>query len=626
MGTVALDTLTTIATGMRAWVLHTNKHPGGTSSSVEAITALHFSGATTLDSLDGEGDRLIYSKGHAAAAWYFALWTLGALPGTTWQELAGFGQLGHPVPRMPQRGALAGIHMSTGALGQGLSFGVGAALADRRAGRSRRTFVMLGDGECTEGQVWEAAMTAARLGLRNLVALVDANGSGSVIELAREEWSARWRGFGWHTREVDGHDVTAIAEALRTAPETTQPMVIILETIKGKGLRPPAEGSNTLSAETSPEYLPTWDTETLIADALAVIDRHHPGAATRRTGPNSPNRIVQDRPLVEREELLTRLSGHPVGTQPVAKKALGSDLAVQLAGLPVLWMAPDAIRNSGLLDRMTDIGSWHWDTPGADVLQCAIAEQDAASLAAGAASAGLLPVLFCMEGFYWRMLDQIRQSIAFPQLPVLLVGTSGGLGDPLGPMVQSDGCLAALAALPGLEILEAGDINTATVLAVEALTSGRPAYLRLPHEAIPVRHDLAELAGRSTTDGVWTLQDAAAPQVVIATAGAMRQVALDTAEHLHTHHVRVRVLEIISPTRAARLDPQRRAELFPPDAVAVSVHNAPSAVLGSLLPPGALAVGVDDYGISGWPLVDLYQAAGLTANALTDRILREGLR
>jgi transketolase len=330
---------------------------------------------------------------------------------------------------------------------------------------------------------------------------------------------------------------------------------------------------------------------------------------------------------VEREELLSRLSGRPVGTQAVAKKTLGSDVAVQLAGLPVLWMAPDAIRNSGLLDRMTDVGSWHWDTPGADVLQCAIAEQDAASLAAGAASAGLLPVLFSMEGFYWLMLDQIRQSIAFPQLPVLLVGTSGGLDDPLGPMVQSDGCLAALAALPGLEILEAGDINTATVLAVEALTSGRPAYLRLPHEAIPVRHDLAELAGRSTTEGVWTLQDAAAPQVVIATAGAMRQVALDTAEHLHTtHHVRVRVLEIISPTRAARLEPRHRAELFPPDAVAVSVHNAPSAVLGSLLPQRALAVGVDDYGISGWPLADLYQAAGLTANALTDRILRERLR
>ncbi|MET9776300.1 thiamine pyrophosphate-dependent enzyme [Streptomyces sp. NPDC006367] len=616
----ALQDLTTVAQGLRAFVFAANKHPGGASSAVEAITALYFSGATTLASPGQVRDRLIYSKGHAAAPWYAALWTLGAMPGMTWQDAAGFGQVGHPVPRMPVRGSVPGMEMSTGALGQGLSFGVGTALADRRDGLGTRTFVVLGDGECTEGQVWEAAMTASRLGLKNLVALVDANGSGSVITLDRAQWAERFAAFGWRAVDVDGHDIGAIAQELRAG--TDRPTALILNTVKGRGLAAEVEGSNTLSAEVGKQYLPDWDAGALIEAALAVIDRHHPHAARARA--SSPARRGVTAPVrPSRAELLVQLTGHPEGAEVVAKKALGGDLAQELAGLPLLWMAPDAIRNSGLLDRMQQVGSWTWDTPGADVLQCAIAEQDAASLAAGAASAGLWPVLFSMEGFYWRMLDQIRESIAFPQLPVVLVGTSGGLGDPLGPMVQSDGCLTALAAIPGLELFEAADINTAKVLAAEALASGRPAYLRLPHEAVPVRHSLTELAARPTSTGAWTLTDAADPDLVLVTAGALRERALHSAEQLHARGHAVRVVEVFSPSRFSRLAVDERARFLPPGVRAVSIHNAPSSVLGSLLGDDGLAIGVDTYGIAGWPQDALYEAAGLTTDALVDRILKE---
>ncbi|MFF9436507.1 thiamine pyrophosphate-dependent enzyme [Streptomyces sp. NPDC014735] len=617
--------LSTIAKGLRAFVFAANKHPGGASSATEAITALFFSGATTLADASQTKDRLIYSKGHAAAPWYGALWALGAMPGTTWEQAVGFGQVGHPVPRMPVRGAVPEMEMSTGALGQGLSYGVGLALADRRAGRGTRTFVMLGDGECTEGQVWEAAMTASRLGLRNLVALVDANGSGSVIKLPREEWAARWEGFGWRTVDVDGHDTGAITAALRE--EADRPTALILHTIKGYGLAAAVEGSNTLSADVAPEYLPDWDTGALIDAAVESIDRHFPHAPARRRGPSRPAAALPARP--SRAELLSRVRGHEVGACVVAKKALGAELAAELSDGPMLWMAPDAIRNSGLLARMEDVGSWDWQTPGADVLQCAIAEQDAASLAAGAASAGLWPVLFSMEGFYWRMLDQIRESIAFPQVPVLLVGTSGGLGDPLGPMVQSDGCLAALMAIGGLEIFEAADINSAKILAAEALSLGRPAYLRLPHEAVPVRHTLTELAGRPLHEGVWTLADAPDPDLVILTAGALRERAVEAAQTLASRDKRrVRVLEIISPTRFAALTPGRLLELIPAHACAVSIHNAPSSVLGNLLPNtrtgmSETRIGVDTYGIAGWPQKALYEAAGLTTDAIVGRISKE---
>ncbi|MEV7465378.1 thiamine pyrophosphate-dependent enzyme [Streptomyces kronopolitis] len=617
--------LKTLAMGLRAFSFVANKHPGGASSAVEAIASLFFSGATTLADAGPDKDRLIYSKGHAAAPWYGALWALGAMPGTSWEQAAGFGQVGHAIPRMPVRGAVPGMEMSTGALGQGLSYGVGLALADRRAGRATRTFVILGDGECTEGQVWEAAMTADRLGLRNLVALVDANGSGSVIKLPREKWAQRWEGFGWRTVCVDGHDTDAITAALRE--DSSRPTAIILNTIKGYGLAAAVEGSNTLSADVAPEHLPDWDTGELIGAALQIIDRHFPHAPVRRRGQSVPTSEPSGRP--GRAELLSRMAGHDVGAAVVAKKALGGELAVELAGWPMLWMAPDAIRNSGLLARMEEVGSWDWNTPDSDVLQCAIAEQDAASLAAGAASAGLWPVLFSMEGFYWRMLDQIRESIAFPEVPVLLVGTSGGLGDPLGPMVQSDGCLAALTAIGKLEILEAADINTAKILAAEALSTGRPAYLRLPHEAVPVRHTLTELAGLPLHEGVLVLADAPDPDLVILTAGALRENAVKAAQVLSGQDERrVRVLEIISPTRFAALSPDRIRELLPAHASTVSIHNAPSSVLG-VLPSNARAgltevrIGVDTYGIAGWPQDALYEAAGLTTDAIVGRIRKE---
>ncbi|MEW1548317.1 transketolase-like TK C-terminal-containing protein [Streptomyces tsukubensis] len=616
--------LATVAQGLRAFAFAANKHPGGSSSSIEALTALYFSGTTRLADPDG-GDRLVYSKGHAAAGWFGALWALGAMPGTGWEEAAGFGQVGHPVPRMPVRGTVPGMEMSTGALGQGLSFGAGLALADRRTGRAGRTFVLLGDGECTEGQVWEAAMTADRLGLRNLVAVVDANGSGSVITLDRDAWQARFTAFGWHTVTVDGHDTAAIADMLRR--EAQGPVAVICRTVKGRGLAAAVEGSNTLSAEVAPEHLPGWDTGALIGAALTVIDRHHPAAAARRTGTdNPPPPPVPGGERPDRTALLGRMTSPPAGTAVVAKKALGGQLAAELAGLPVLWMAPDAIRNSGLLERMTEVGSWDWERTGADVLQLAIAEQDAASLAAGTSAGGLWPVLFSMEGFYWRMLDQIRESIAFPRLPVLLVGTSGGLGDLLGPMVQSDGALSALMAIPGLEVFEAADLTTAKLLAAEALTSNRPAYLRLPHEAVPVRRPLAELSGMPLDTGAWTLtgHDHPDPDLVLVTAGALREAACESAETLRTAHGQtVRVVEVFSPTRLNRLPAARLQTLLPPGVRAVSIHNAPSSVLGNLLPTGSLSIGADGWGIAGWPQEALYEAAGLTAEAVTARIVKE---
>ena len=623
---IPIADLQVIADGVRAFCLTANKHPGGSLSAVEAVTALYFSGAARLAPGDADGDRVAYSKGHAAAPYYFALWAHGFFPGVSLDGLAGFGQAGHPIPRMPTRSPANGVTMSTGALGQGLSFACGIAAATRRAGTGGRVFAVLGDGECTEGQVWEAALSAARHGLRNVTALLDANGSGSVIKLDPGSWARRWAGFGWDVHDVDGHDLEAVRQALDACGQAAAPSVIVLRTVKGNGLLPPLAGSNTLSSEADPRYIPEVDLHHAVDAALETIARYYPAAPGLRSGEAdcpAPSRVTYPRALpAGREQIAGLLRSAPAG-ETASVKQVGGSLAEDLAGYPVMFLSPDAIRNSGILPRMQAVGGWSWDNPASDVLECPISEQDTASAAAGMAAAGLRPLVFSMEGFYWRMLDQVRESVCFPQLPVLLVGTSGGVGDPLGPMVQSDTCLLALCAISGLDVYEAPDVNWARLLTAEALSAGRPAYLRLPHEPLPVRDELPAITGLDLSDGAWVIRDHPDPRVTLVTAGAMRQVALTVASQLEAERgTATRVVEVFGITRFRDLPSQRKARLVPPSGLAVSVHNAPARVLGDALPPGSVAVGADGYGYYGWPLGSLYALAGLDADAVFGQVVK----
>lgn len=153
-------------------------------------------------------------------------------------------------------------------------------------------------------------------------------------------------------------------------------------------------------------------------------------------------------------------------------------------------VSPDAISNSGLEAVLAEHGSWHWDNPASPVTECWIAEQDCASLVGGLAAGGLMSVAFLCEGFVWRMLDSIRESICFPDLPAVIIGTSGGLGDSLGPMVQSDSCFSALVDMPNLDCLEAGDANEVRLLFTEAL---RQARRLIDGSTILIAEDMATL-------------------------------------------------------------------------------------------------------------------------------------
>jgi transketolase len=183
-------------------------------------------------------DRFILSKGHGCIALYVILAEKGFFPVDELWKFCRFDGIlgGHPEPKAP------GVEISTGSLGHGLPVGVGMAIHARMKGRSHRVFVIVGDGECNEGSVWEAAMAASKHELGNLVVLVDYNKQQSygstheVVDL--EPFADKWRAFGFNVKEVDGHDVAALERALQVQPAPTgRPTAVICHTIKGKGIQ-----------------------------------------------------------------------------------------------------------------------------------------------------------------------------------------------------------------------------------------------------------------------------------------------------------------------------------------------------------------------------------------------------
>lgn len=213
-------------------------HPTSSLSGVEIATALYFGGILRHDPTNPHWpgrDRFILSKGHAAPLLYAVLAEAGYFSKDLLPTLR---KLGSPLEGHPNMRRLPGVEASTGSLGQGLSLGVGHALAARIDKLDFRVYVLLGDGEIEEGQVWEAAMSAQKFRLDNLVAIVDQNGyqqTGPTAEvLDLRPLAPRWEAFGWFAQEVNGHDLSEVRAAFQKALQTKgKPSVIIARTIKG---------------------------------------------------------------------------------------------------------------------------------------------------------------------------------------------------------------------------------------------------------------------------------------------------------------------------------------------------------------------------------------------------------
>ena len=240
------QSLSSLCTQVRGDILNmTHKagsgHPGGSLSAVELLVGLYFSGEMAVDASHPdweERDRFILSKGHVAPVLYSVLARKGFFPV---EELWTLRKLDSILQGHPHMGHTPGLDCSSGSLGQGLSIANGLALAARRTGRTYRTYCLLGDGELQEGQVWEAAMTAAHFALDTVCAIVDDNGvqlDGPTCEVMNVAPLAdKFRAFGWQVLSVDGHSLDALAEAFRQAAATRgRPTVLLARTVKGKGV------------------------------------------------------------------------------------------------------------------------------------------------------------------------------------------------------------------------------------------------------------------------------------------------------------------------------------------------------------------------------------------------------
>jgi len=215
-------------------------HPGGSLSCVDVITALYFHVMhhdPKNPSLP-DRDRFVLSKGHAAPTLYAALAECGYFPVEELKNLRKFGSIlqGHP-----DKNRVPGVENSSGSLGNGLAIANGMALAAKIDGRLYRVYALLGDGECQEGLIWEAAMFAAHYKIDNLTAIVDRNGlqidGPTERVMSVEPFADKWRSFGWHVIEVDGHDIPAIIGACEEAKRVRgRPTVIIAHLIKGRGV------------------------------------------------------------------------------------------------------------------------------------------------------------------------------------------------------------------------------------------------------------------------------------------------------------------------------------------------------------------------------------------------------
>src|SRR5438128_4565582 len=243
MNDISVETLSGIANQLRihsiaATTAAGSGHPTSCCSAADLVAALFF-GHMRYDPKNphyGNNDRFILSKGHAAPLLY-AAWAENGFVQTAELlklRLLGSDLEGHPTPRLPF------VDVATGSLGQGLSAGAGMALSAKLDHLDFRTYVLLGDGECAEGAVWEAASIAGVYHLDNLVALVDGNRLGQSQPTAfgheLETYRARFNAFGWRTALIDGHNMEDILQALGTVREGKQPFAIIARTMKGAGI------------------------------------------------------------------------------------------------------------------------------------------------------------------------------------------------------------------------------------------------------------------------------------------------------------------------------------------------------------------------------------------------------
>jgi len=497
-------------------------HPTSCMSAAELVAGTFFY-AMKFDPKDPnspDGDRFVLSKGHAAPVLYAAFAEAGVFPESRLMTLREFSSEleGHPTPRIP------GVDAATGSLGQGLSVGSGLAIGARMDKSPTRVYVLMGDGEMAEGQVWEAAAFAAHYELDNLTVLADVNALGqsepTMYRHDMEIYRKKFDSEGWATEIIDGHDVAAVLAALDHAKETNgQPQAILARTIKGHGV----------SFIAGKEH---WHGKVIPKDQLAAAIKEigpaidlppDPGKSYARTSlPKPPNFPAPAPPDYDPSK--------PVAT----REAYGFALKRLGAVNPHIVAISGDVKNSTFSEIFGDAFPDHF-------YQGYIAEQNIVSAGVGLAARGKVPFLDTFACFMARAYDEVRMA-AISRSNINLCGSHCGVS------IGEDG--PSQMALEDIAIFRA--VHSSTVLypsdaiSTERLTetmAGRAGinYLRTTRPKSPILYSKDE---KFPIPGFKVLRQSPQDKVTVIGAGVTLHEALKAADQLKAEGIEVRVIDL----------------------------------------------------------------------------------
>jgi len=576
-------------------------HPTSSLSCAHLLSVLYASHLRfdVEDPKSPANDRFVMSKGHAAPALYATLKAIGAISDDELLSLRRFGSpiQGHPAP-VPE---LPWVDVATGSLGQGLAVGLGMALAMRLDGTGGRTFVLLGDSEVAEGSVWEAMEAAAFHEVDDLVAILDMNRLGqrgpTMHGWNGDLFAGRARAYGWHTIEVDGHDVAAVDAAYSEAIAADGLTMIVARTEKGHGVSFVADHEGWHGKAMSPEQA---------AQAIEELG----GIRSLTITPASPPDV---KPLTLGE---LQATPSPTYTEAIpTRKAFGEALA---------WLAghrPDLVVLDGEVGNSTHTEDFQAVAPERFV-EMYIAEQALIGAQTGLQALGKTAFAATFGAFLTRAYDQVRMG-AISRADLRLCGSHAGvsIGED-GPSQMALEDLAMFRALHGSTVLYPAD-GTATVQLVATMCDlPGISYLRTTREATPVLYGADE---DFPIGGSKTLRSGDAATIVA--AGVTVRESLAAADALAADGIAVRVIDAYSvkPIDAATL---RRALEQTGVIVVVEDHRVEGglgdAVLEALAETGPLTgrvvkVGVRDMPGSGTP-DEMRAWAGIDAASIMARV------
>jgi transketolase len=563
-------------------------------------------------------DHLIFSKGHASPLVYAMYKAAGAVSDEEMMSFRKFGSRleGHPTPIIPW------VDVATGSLGQGLPIGVGVALAGKYLDKlPYRVWVVAGDSEMAEGSMWEALNTAGHYDLNNLICILDMNRLGqrgeTMLGWNGDAYAERARAFGWHTIQIDGHDVQAIDRAYAEALEQDRPTLIVARTEKGSGVSFLAnkEGwhGKALDEEQAKQAI-----QELGGERHITIDVQKPdGLPDGWQGPQS--KIQNPKSKIE-------LPTYSVGDKVATRKAYGDALAALRA-----W--PDVVALDGEVSNSTHSEEFKKVAPER-FFEMYIAEQQMVAAAVGMSVRGYIPFASTFAAFFSRAYDFIRMA-AISRANIRLCGSHAGvsIGED-GPSQMALEDLAMMRAVHGSTVLYPSDPNQTAQLVRAMAEQPGISFLRSTREKTPVLYEPDE---EFKIGGSKVVRQSDNDQVTVIAAGITLHEAIKACDTLQAEGINVRLIDLYSlkPIDVATLDNAVRAtggrvviaeDHWPEGGIGGAVLEALESIepVGGARKPVELRLvhlAVREMPGSGKPQ-ELLDAAGISASHIADAVRR----